>query len=285
MKKILLLLSIFSVFLSFAQLQIPKEFNFNTTFVDAENQFVVLPVRENDKEFNVGIPYFDQTAGYSFKLFGTLIPENEKLKFKNSEANIIARWENLGLKVAVIPQEKIKEWQIPDASDFLKNHQTSRPENDVLVDKYSFMNGAGSSDLALQGLEKLKAKNVKTEKFFFELAFAYNALENFSKAEETITDAAKNGLSNELLIKEKHYALLHQNKLSESADYLKNNFKFFKSTQYKSESILNQISKFYNASDFENTKNWIDYYKKEIGSDQYKEHVDKFENALKQQKK
>ena len=284
MKKIFTIFILLSFFLGNAQLEIPKEIAFDTPFATAENHMILLPPKSSDKEFIVGLPYFDEAAGYSFKLFGSLIPKNETYIFEPTESNLIARWKYVDLKVAVIPDQKSAEWKIPDPADFLKNYKSSRPEDDVLVDKMSFLNGAGFSELSLKGLEKLKAKNYRSEKFYFELAYAYNALSNFSKAEETISEATSNGFSSELLVKEKHYAMLHLNKISEAATYLENNFKNFKNPNYKSESILNQISNFYNSSDFVNTKKWINIYKKEIGTDQYQSKIDRFESALKEKK-
>ena len=284
MKKLFTLFILLSFFIGNAQLEIPKEIAFDTPFATAENQLILLPPKNSDKEFIVGLPYFDESAGYSFKLFGSLIPSNNTYVFEPSESNLIARWKYMDLKVAVIPNQKIAEWKIPDPTDFLKNYKSSRPEDDVLVDKMSFLNGAGFSELALQGLEKLKAKNYKSEKFYFELAYAYNALSDFSKSEAIISDAALNGYFSELLVKEKHYSMLHQNRIPDAAAYLENNFQNFKNPTYKSESIVNQISNFYNISDFENTKKWINLYKKEIGTDQYQTNVDRFENALKEKK-
>ena len=284
MKKLFTLFILLSFFIGNAQLENPKEIAFDTPFANAENHLILLPQKSSDKEFIVGLPYFDESAGYSFKLIGSLIPSNNSYLFEPTERNMIARWKFVDLKVAIIPDQKIAEWKIPDPADFLKNYKSSRPEDDVLVDKMSFLNGAGFSELALKGLEKLKAKNYKSEKFYFELAYAYNALSNFTKAEETISEATSNGFSSELLVKEKHYAMLHQNRIPEAAAYLENNFKNFKNPTYKSESIVNQISNFYNNSDFENTKKWINLYKKEIGTDQNSQIVDKFENAVKEKK-
>lgn len=284
MKKLFTLFILFSFFLGNSQLENPKEITFDTPFVSAENHMILLPQKSSDKEFIVGLPYFDEAAGYSFKLFGSLIPNNNSYVFEPTERNMIARWKYVDLKVAVIPDQKIAEWKIPDPADFLKYYKSSRPEDEILVDKMSFLNGAGFSELALKSLEKLKAKNYRSEKFYFELSYAYNALSNFSKAEETIREATSNGFSSELLVKEKHYAMLHLNKIPEAATYLENNFKNLKNPAYKSESILNQISNFYNISDFQNVKKWINLYKKEIGTDQYQPKIDRFESALKEKK-
>lgn len=284
MKKLFTLFILLSFFIANAQLEIPKEIVFDTPFVTAENNLILLPMKDSDKDFSVGIPYFDESAGYSFKFWGTLIPQNKSFIFKPSESSIITRWQNLDLLVALIPANKIAEWNIPSPADFLKIYKSSRLEDDVLVDKMSFLNGSNYSGLALKGLEKLKAKNYKSEKFYFELSYSYNALSDFPKAEAAISEAALNGYSSELLVKEKHYAILKQKRIPEAATYLENNFKNFKTKTYKSESIVNQISNFYNISDFENAKKWISLYKKEIGSDQYQTNVDRIESALKKKK-
>lgn len=286
MKKIALFLLLAFSLESFAQIEIPKDLLFNTTFVDAENHYVAFIPKKEDKNFTLGVPYFDDSGGgYTFKLIGSFVVENGKYVPTISPQNIIARWENLGLKVAIIPDEKVKEMKLPLVPEFLKYYKSSRPENDVLVDKLSAMNGANYCEMALPKLEMLHKQNYKSAKFYFELVFAYNALQKFSEAENAAFEAVKNGFNDELIIKETHYALLHQSgKENKAADFLMKNFKNFKTKSYESESILNQISIFYNLNNFKETQTWIDNYKNEIGTDKYKKYIDQFENALKTKK-
>ena len=147
------------------------------------------------------------------------------------------------------------------------------------------MNGAGFPKLALPKLEQLRKDSYKSEKFYFELAFAYNALEQNAKAEEVVDEAEKNNFHSELLIKEKHYSMLHQNKLIPASEYLQQNFSNFRTKNFKSESIVNQIINFSNHQDSKNAEKWIQIYKKEIGEDQYKTHVENIEKKLKESKK
>ena len=117
------------------------------------------------------------------------------------------------------------------------------------------------------------------------MAFDYNALEQNAKAEEVVDEAEKNNFHSELLIKEKHYSMLHQNKLIPASEYLQQNFSNFRTKNFKSESIVNQIINFSNHQDSKNAEKWIQIYKKEIGEDQYKTHVENIEKKLKESKK
>lgn len=283
MKKFIIGSFIFYSLMFFAQVKIPTDFKFVTPFCEAENQYIVFSPKGEDKSLMLGVPYFDESAGYSFRLIGSLEEKNGKLAFVPTDTNgtITARWQNIDLKVAVLSDERIKEFALQNPPDFLKYYKSNKNPNALLVDKLSFMNGENLSNLALPKLEQLKKENYKSAKFYFELTFAYNALEQFSKAEETATEAEKNNFSDELMIKEKHYAILHQNKTQAAADYLENNFKNFKTQSYKSECVLNQMITFYNQKDFQNTEKWIGVYKKEIGQDQYKSYVDNIENKIK----
>jgi len=265
----------------FAQIKVPADFTFTTPFYEAENKYIVFSPKPNDKDFSLGVPYFDPSAGYTYKYLGNLKDDNGNLNFVPTENGIIYRWENMDMKVAVLSDQRIKEFKLENPPEFLKFYKSGKPEKDLLVDKLSFLNGAGFSNLALLQLEQLRKENYKSGKFYFELAFAYNALDQSSKAEEVVNEAEKNGFRNELLIKEMHYALLHQNKLIPAADYLENNFKNFKSKFYKSEGIVNQISNFSKSKDVKNAQKWIGLYKKEIGEDQYKPRVDDVEKRLK----
>lgn len=264
-----------------AQINIPSDFDFSTSFVNAENQYIVFSPKSDDKDFAVGVPYFDESAGYSFKFIGSLKPANDKLTFLPAESNFIARWQNLALKVAILSKERIIEFKLPNPPEFLQFYKSSKPEKDFLVDKLSFINGAGLPDLALPKLEQLRKEGYKSEKLYFELAFAYNALDQSAEADKVVDEAEKNNFKSELLIKEKHYSLLHQNKVIQASEYLQKNFKNFKTKMYKSESIVNQIINFSNSQDFVNAEKWIEIYKSEIGEDQFKSRIDSIEKKIK----
>lgn len=265
----------------FSQVKIPSDFDFSTTFYEAENKYIVFYPKPEDKGFSLGVPYFDSSAGYSYKYLGNLKEENGKLNFVPTENNMIARWQNMDLKVAVLSDKRINEIKLPNPPEFLKFYKSDKPDKDFLVDKLSFLNGTNFSNLALPKLEQLREEGYKSLKFYFELAFAYNALDQSPRAEEIINEAEKNNFKDELMIKEMHYALLHQNKLIPAADYLQNNLNNFKTKNYKSECIVNQIINFSNKKDWKNTEKWIKIYKTKIGEDQYKSHVDKIEQELK----
>lgn len=287
MKKLIFTFLIICSLQIFAQIKTPSDFDFSTSFYEAENRYIVFSPKTNDTKLILGMPYVDPTAGYSYKYFGNLIVENEKLKFVPADENgsMIARWQNLDLKVAVLSDERVKEFKLANPPEFLKFYKSNKPEKDFLVDKLSFMNGAGFPKLALPKLEQLRKDSYKSEKFYFELAFAYNALEQNAKAEEVVDEAEKNNFHSELLIKEKHYSMLHQNKLIPASEYLQQNFSNFRTKNFKSESIVNQIINFSNHQDSKNAEKWIQIYKKEIGEDQYKTHVENIEKKLKESKK
>jgi len=270
----------------FAQIKVPADFAFSTPFYEAENKYVVFSPKPADDYLALGVPYFDPTAGYSYRYLGNLKVANGKLNFYPADPNssLIARWENLDLKVAVLSPSRVKEFKLAPEPEFLKDYQTDKLDTDYLMDKLSAQNGAGYPQLALPKLEKLQKEGYRSATIYFELAFAYNALNQFSKAEAAVDEAEKNGFRDELLIKEMHYALLHQNKVLPAAEYLEKNFKNFKSKSYKSESILNQLITFDNNKDLKNTQKWIAIYKTEIGEDQYKPRVDEIEKRLKDTK-
>lgn len=286
MKKLLNFFLIICSLSLFSQIKVPADFKFTTPFYEAVNHYVVFSPKPEDRQLMLGVPYIDPSAGYSYRFFGNISIEKDKLVFSPSDENssITSRWQNLDLKVAVLPLDRIKELKLKDFPEFLKNYQTDMLDRDYSVEIASFQNGAGYSNLALPTLEKLRQENYQSQKFYFELAFAYNALDQSAKAEEVIKEAEKNNFKDEYLIKEMHYALLHQNKLLAAADYLQANFKNFKSKQYQSESILNQIITFNNQKDKINTEKWIKIYKTEIGEDQYEAHVDHIESQLKSEK-
>lgn len=270
-----------------AQIKVPADFSFSTPFYEAENKYIVFSPRPEDQQLMIGVAYIDPTAGYSYRYYGTITVEDGKLKLVPAQENtdMIARWQNLALKVAVLSEARVKEFELANPPEFLKFYKSNKPEKDFLVDKLSFQNGAGYSNLALPKLEELRKEGYRSAKFYFELSFAYNALQQFSKAENAVNEAEKYNFHDELMIKEMHYALLHQDKLIPAADYLQKNFKNFQSKLYKSEGIVNQVISFFNNNDMKNAGKWIKIYKSEIGEDQYKTRIDDIENKLKEGQK
>ncbi|MFC6268618.1 hypothetical protein [Frigoriflavimonas asaccharolytica] len=271
-----------------AQKQIlPQDINFDTPIFETEKEWVLLPPKdENSTELYAVMLYFDDVAGYTLQLGDSFELKNGVLLHKKADETGATkiRWQNLRLKVAKLSDERLIKFNIDKSPEWLKNYYTEIPTVEDLVDRLSILNGQGMSDIALPKLLVLHAKNYKSAKFYFELAFANNALGKFSEAEKIIEEADKLGFNDELMIKEKIYSLSSQKKLPETSAYLEKNLNSFKTKLYLEESIANLLNNYYIAQDFVNVQKWIDIYKKNITKGKYTTTIEQLEAELKTKK-
>lgn len=284
MKKIFFFCFLFFSIIVFSQ-EKPKDLDFDTTFVDTENQYIVMPITPEKTDFVFGVSYYDFSTGYSFRYLGEFKVEKEKyVKVQKKEEEKpsfwIYRWENLGLKVAILPKNRVEELGLEYPPSFLKDYVSDDPIEEQIVDKASSMNGAGFSDLALSPLEKLNQENYKSEKLFFELAFAYNAIGKFSEAERVLEKAINNGFLTDLIRKEYIFSLIYQNQLDRAEKFLFANLDRYEDESYKAESIINFIVSSNRQNKKEKAKKWLNIFKEEIKDKRYDSHLTKLEKMI-----
>lgn len=283
MQKLLFFGLLLSSIFIFSQEQ-PKDLQFNTAFVDAENQYIVMPIKPEQSEFMFGLVYFDQHSGYNFQYLGDFKLENGKYlkipKENETSGMWIYRWDHLGLKVALLPKNRIAELGLETTPSFLESYKSSDPIEEQIVNKASSMNGAGVSNLALPHLEKLDKENYKSAKFFFELAFAYNALGKFAEAEKTSEKAINNGFLDDLIRKEYLFALVNQNKLDVAEKFLNANLEKYENEDNKVESIINFIALNNHFKKKDQAKKWLQILKSEVATDRYQKQIEQLEKLV-----
>lgn len=284
MKKLLFVFIWTSLFFS-AQNKLPSDIKFNTTIAEAENHWVIFPIGEKNSKWTLYYVYFDDESGYNVELGDKITIINDMfLKDKPDafkKASIKFRIQNLGEKVAVLSDERMKELGLEKLPNWLKLYRSNISEDERKFRKARTLNEAGLTGISLATLEGLRNNNFKSPQFYFQLAYAYNGQNRFVDAEKILIEAFNNGIKDDFLINQMHYALLHEKgKANQAADFLHGNLNDIKNKNLKSQCIINQISKFYNINDFSKTQDWIKIYKKEIGNDNNKKIVEQYQEAL-----
>jgi len=263
--------------------QMPNDLKFDRNFVEAENQWVVVPNKtEATNKFKYGFLYFDESGGgYSLQEINDFtVADGKFIKTPVTQKQLnIVRLGNSALKFSFLSQQRIAELNLETTPAFLKNYIILKDESAKKLMRASAINGLNRPDLALPILKSLHAGNFNTKQLYFELAFAYNALKNFNEAEKIIDEAETKGYLDELLIKEKIYAYSHSNKLEEANKFLRSKISVFKSSLYKEESIANMVVNYYRSKNFSKTKEWLDIYDNEFpGGGKYKTNIEKLKS-------
>lgn len=284
MKKIFI--SSFITFSIFAYTQKFSDLKFNTTVPDAENHYIVLPVKEGDKKFSIGYMYFDEVAGYTFRSLGSLYEVSGILKYKVDEEMknnlLIVRIENLGFKSALVSEEMLKSFKLPTQPDWLKNYLSSASQNEKTLRRASLMNGANFPQLALPKLLELYKNNFKTEALYFELIFSYNAMGKFADAEKICIEAIKNKKADDLVKKEYVYALVHQEKLKEADVFLTQNLSSFKTDNNKIEAIVNTVAASAQNNNLGIAEKWFKELKSQPNINRYQRNINQLESIIKE---
>lgn len=279
MKRIFLIL-LLTASLSLSS-QTVSQLKFETNVPDAENSWVVMPKKEGEIKYDVGVIYFDETAGYNYRMQGHLNEENGKLTYIEDKDAIvgIVRVGNMEFKMAKLSPELLKQFNLPAQPEWLKNYKSSGSENDKILKRASIMNGANFPQLALPKLQKLYQNNFKTDKLYFELSFSYNALKDYANAEKICLEAFKNKISDDLINKEYIYALLNQNKITDADVFLTQKLDSFKNKDYRAESMLNIGAYAAHYKNMDLAKKWLNILKKE-NDERYKKNVQNLENII-----
>lgn len=279
MKKIFFALCI--VLFSLALAQKSDSLVFNKNFTEVENQWVAI---ENGKEKNqywFAFLYFDESGGgYSLQYVGDFGLENGKYikKSEDSDAMNIVRLPHGDIPFAVLPQKAIQEMNLKIPDFFLKNYNYLKDENQKNLTRANGMNALGKPDLALPVLQKLNHQLFSTpefkELFFFETAFAYNALGQFDNAEKILDEAQANGIFNELLLKESIFSLVNNKKIDKASKILEENLHIFKSPLFREETIANLIMGMHHIKDKKGLEKWFKIYDKDYSEKgKYKERM------------
>lgn len=280
---------LFYLFILFTSFQVTKaqtlaaDLATTVPFYEAEGKFVAIQGK-TPGSYVYGVAYYDEAALYTFRMLGMFDVKDQKLVPQEAAANnngfYIVRINNPGLPVTLLKDSQLDELKADKDMGWLKSYRTSAPAEEQLLERMSTLNGAGLSDKALPNLQKLYQQQYHNAKLFFELIFAYNALGKVAEAEKTADEAMKLGYNDELIIKEKHFAMLFGKKLTEAGDFLKKNLDNVKNPTYKKELMLNQISQFNSNKDKAKTQEWINLYRNIHGADQYANALKKMEDGL-----
>ena len=246
------------------QLSAQTLLKFDKRFVESEDHWVAFQ-REKDTTYSFGFIYIDSQAGLTFNYEGN---------FKITDAGAflpVRKLDNAGLKirlepnqvrVAFIPDTKFKELNIAAVPEWLKTYKTDTGSVGRLV-RWGFLyNSWGECKKALTYLEKGQKIDSKCKGLEFELAYAYNALEQYDKAIPVLRSALITSPDNGFLYKELSFAEAHTGQLTQAAETCEKGIPLCSDKAIKSEMAYNIAYEYYLARDKKNFKYWASKAKK-----------------------
>lgn len=241
---------------SFAQ----NDLIFDKTSVDLEDKWVAFKDNKDDS-YNYGFIYIDETAGLTLDYKGKFTID-EAGKFINvifeeskKTEQIKVRLKPNNLPVAEIPESRFKELNIPKIPEWLRFYKEGENTVSYLYNKGYLLNEYNQIERALVNLEKADKIDSNYKGLQTELAFSYNALKMFDKAEKALIKALKEDPKDCYTLKELAYTYCNSDDLKKSSDvYFKmqscNEKNFIEETAY------NIAQKYYEKKDIKNFEKW-----------------------------
>lgn len=246
-------------------IQAQSALEYNKRFVECEDKWVAFEPKEDGSQI-FGFIYIDATAGLTLHAEGSFtIGADGKYIRKNMLENgmLKVRLEPNDVKVAILPADRLKELDVSETPGWLHNYKDTKDTIGRMVRWGYYYNHWGESAKALTYLEKAYALDPAHEGVEFELAYAYNALEQFEKALPVLAKALERpGADNCLLYKELSYANMSLKRMNEAAASSMKGIGACKDEQLKAEMAYNMAYAFYKINDKENCRNWATEVKK-----------------------
>lgn len=260
------------------------EFEFNTKYFDAVNQWVVFPKNPDSDSYIYGYIYIDESAGFTFrkedtfKVVDNVIVFNEVVAPKTSL--VMARLSTNTSQVSILNETQKNTLKLPEEPDWLAIYKN---EDDVAYLKqigYHY-NHVSASHNALKPLLEAYEIEPNYEGLEFELGFAYNALQQFEKAIPILEKAVAHDSKNQLLYKELGYAYLNLEQLEKAEIAFTKGIEVSNDDAMKCEMALNMSNGYFVSKNIEKFKEWAALTRKYAGkTPQYVQYIEYFEKEL-----
>lgn len=236
--------------------------NFNKRYVESEDKWVVFKVNE-DSSYTYGFIYIDPDAGLTFNYEGHFkIVSGKYIPEKIFETNVKVRLIPNKALVAFIPENRFLELQITAVPEWLKHYKTDTNSVQRLYNWGYRYNGWNECEKALTYLEKAAAVEPGFEGLAAELAFSYNCLKQYDKAEQVLQVAIKTNTEDAYLNKEYIYTLAKNNKIDSAIKLFNASVKQLKDKNYNAENCYNILQYYYLQKDKDNFNLWYNELKK-----------------------
>jgi len=277
MKYLFLLVSILTL-----KANAQQNLRFDKRFVECEDKWVAFKMNE-DSSYTFGFIYIDEQAGLTFNREGNFkwgvdnLLQVERLK----EANIKVRLQPNNVKVALIPETMFEELQIDKLPEWLSYYKTDTASVKRLYNWGYMYNGWNECAKALTYLTKAKEIDPTFEGLNVELAFSYNCLKDFEKAEKILEEELVLNPTNAYVNKEYIYTISKTDHIEKATTQYLKSLETIKDKSYNAENCFNIMQFYYNNNDLKNFNIW---YKKLAKCDNENklitEYAEKMKNEL-----
>lgn len=244
------------IFLFGTKLNAQTSLTFDKRFVESEDKWVVFK-QDKDSSYAFGFIYIDEQAGLTFNYEGNFkIISGKFVPKKLESANMKVRLEPNNVLVAIIPDYRFQELEISEVPEWLKYYKNDTNSVERLY-RWGFLyNGWNECVKALTYLEKAERLNPNFKGLAVELAFSYNCLKQYDKAELILVKEIRSNPTDAYVNKEYIYTLIRNSKIDKAINQFETSIKTLKENEYAAENCFNIMGYYYTQKDKENFNRW-----------------------------
>ena len=238
---------------------------FDKRFVECEDKWVVFRPDKNGT-YQYGFIYIDEQAGLTQQVGGLFSIAKDGTYMGISQGldstSIKVRLEPNQVRVALLPPAAFASLKIKATPEWLRFYKTDTVSVKHLY-RWGFLyNSWGESAKALSYLQRAQQLDPKFSSLAPELAYTYNALQQYDKAIPVALDGLKIASTNCYTYKELSYAQLQSGQLENAAATYQKSVALCADKETKSEIAFNITGHYYRAKDRSNFDYWAKETKK-----------------------
>lgn len=260
---------------------------FDKKYFEAVDKWVAFPDSETDSIYHYGFIYIDEHAGFTYQIGNTFTIDslnNYTPIIIDSTVDAKYRIEPNWKPISIIPNEKLKELNLPEIPDWLKYYKENSESASYLKNIGYHYNHVGASEFALEPL--LRAYEIKPhfKGLEFELSYAYNALGKYEKAILILNEAIENNPDNFYFYRELGFSLKNLDRIEEAENVYRKGIKISNNDFEKSEMAINMAQSYFHLRNYEKFKEWAKLTRKYAKKDsKYAQYIDYFEQKWDEQ--
>ena len=254
---------IFIVALLAIEINAQTTLNFDKRVIQCEDKWVAFSPK-NDSSYLFGFIYFDEQAGLTLNLEGTfkILSNGVFVPKKTDSTPIKIRLEPNDVLVAFIPESKFQELEITAIPEWLEIYKSDTNSIARLYRWGYLYNSWNECGKALTYLEKAENINPKHEGLAVELAFSYNCLKQYEKAEAVLAEEIRTNTEDAYVLKEYIFTLTKINKIDIAVKQFNKSIQNIKDNPYIAENCFNILQYYYKQNDKENFNEWYNELQK-----------------------
>jgi tetratricopeptide (TPR) repeat protein len=257
------------------------QLEFNKSHIECEDKWVFYPVK--DSSYTYGFVYIDDQAGPTMQYGGSFkITADGRYRLNESqikESIKVRLLPNSG-PVAIMPESKLSELQLPVRPDWLIHYKSDTTSARHLYRWGFIYNEFGKPELALTFLEKARQTDPNYKGLLSELAYTYNAVEKYERALDITNEIREKTCYD---YKELTYALIKLLRLTEADLKCKEAISACDDKNMKAEIAFNMAGAYFEQNDQDHYYTWSKETKKWAeANDMFSVNIKKLDSKMKE---